>query len=170
MPGSQRREMLDPGKPLTRWFVGHQGADLILAVVACGLVWLLCHDVALPELDASGRRAAYQTIAGLCATLLGLTMTTVSVLASNIDKPIGGSSKGIPQGLVIGISMRMFGLIRALGLSVAISLLLLLVDTSAAHGAVWPQPVLGALTVVVALRLTRVLILLANLLPARVGG
>lgn len=109
-------------------------------------------------------------MAGLSATLLGLTMTTISVLASNIDKPIGGSPKGIPKTLVVGITKPMFGLIRVLGGTVVVALLFLIVDTTACPGIPWAQPALGALASVVILRLTRVLILMSNLLKARTTG
>ncbi len=144
--------------------------DLVVAVAVGAVLWRILQNVALEILDAAGRRAAYQTFAALSATLLGLTMTTISVLASNIDKPIGGSPRGIPRSLVIGISKPMFGLTRALGGTVATALVLLLVDTTSPTTTDWAQPVLGALVVVVALRFTRVLVLLANLLRARTTG
>lgn len=165
------RNILDPGHRVSRWLVGHQWIDLVAALTAALLLWSLCRDLGLGSLDPVGRRATYQTVAGLAGTLLGLTMTTISVLASNIDKGIGGSPKGLPKDLVVGISKPMFGLLRVLGLALVVALIALVGDTGSAAviGAAWPQPVLGALAVTVLLRLWRVLTLLSHLLKARVA-
>lgn len=169
-PNAKPTEILDPGHQVTRWFVGHQWVDWVMAVVAATLLWRLCRDIGVGSLDSAGRRATYQTVAGLSGTLLGLTMTTISVLASNIEKPIGGSPKGLPKDLVVGISKPMFGLLRVLGLAVVVALIALVGDTATAavKGAPWPQPFLGALAITVLLRLTRVLTLLSHLLKARI--
>lgn len=169
---AQPQNILDPGHRVSRWFVGHQWIDLVALLVVAFVLWRFCRDLGSGSLDPAGRRAAYQTVAGLSGTLLGLTMTTISVLASNIEKPIGGSPKGLPKGLVVGISKPMFGLLRTLGLTLVVALIAVVGDTAAgsATGAPWPQPVLGALAVMACLRLTRVLTLMSHLLKARVAA
>ncbi len=169
---AQPNYIFDPGHRVSRWLVGHQWIDLVAFLVVALVLWRFCRDLGLGSLEPAGRRAVYQTVAGTSGTLLGLTMTTISVLASNIEKPIGGSPKGLPRDLVVGISKPMFGLLRTLGLTLVVGLIAVVGDSAAASasGALWPQPVLGALAVTACLRLTRVLTLMSNLVKARVAA
>lgn len=164
-------EILVPKKKAIRRWVGTQELDLALGVVLFLVAVLLLPRSGYRILDSAGRRATCQTLAGLAGTMFGLTMTTISILASNIDKGIGGSPTGLPKSLVVGIIRPMFGLMRVLGALLVVSVVAIVVDTrpSAPIGALWSQPILVALAVVAAARLTRVLILLSNLLKARVN-
>lgn len=168
--GGSAPQILRPSNSAVRWLVARQSVDFIFVLFLACLVWWKAGEIGLPNLDGTGRRATYQTLAGLSATLLGLTMTTISVLASNLDKAIGGSPKGLPPTLVVGIIRPMFGLLRVLGFTLATSLLLLVLDTSAPSGAIWVQPLLSVLLTMAGLRLTRVSVLLSNLLKARASG
>jgi len=165
-----RRDLIVKDRKLIRWFAAHQGPDFAAAVLLGGVALWLVRNHGISVLDEAIRRTLYQTLAGLSATLFGLTMTTISVLASNIDKPIGGSPDGLPPRLVRGLTRPMFGLLRALGAMVLISLTLLVLDGSAKKAHWVAQPViLGCMLVIVA-RVTRVLVLLSNLLKSRTIG
>lgn len=165
-----QRDLIVKDRKLSRWCAAHQGPDIAAAVVLGGIVLWLVQDHGIPALDEATRRVLYQTLAGLSATLFGLTMTTIGVLASSIDKPIGGAPHGLPPGLVRGLSRPMFGLLRALGAAALISLALLVLDGSSEEAHWIAQPVVLGCTVGIVVRLTRVLVLLSNLLKARTTG
>lgn len=162
-----RPDVLVNDAKVMRWLAANQWLDLFVSVGIATLLWWQAGDSALGSLDGIGRRAAYQTVAGFSATLLGLTMTTISILAGNMDKPLGGAPKGMPASLVVGLARPMFGLMRACGLAALGALVLLVTDTGSDVGTAFAQPILGAALVAIVLRMVRVLGLLSNLLRAR---
>lgn len=162
------QELLATRKGPLNWVVAHQIIDLVpAAAVIVFLWWSQAGDGLLTDLGEQGRRSLYQTIATISTTMLGLTMTTISILAASIDKPLGGSPRGIPQTLVKGLAKPMFGLARTLGITLIVALALLVTGTITTNANWWAAPVLAALAVVIGLRITRVMFLLSNLLQAR---
>lgn len=149
-----------------RFAAANPALDYIPAVIVAAIAFVLLKDVGLNFLGPSGRRPAYQTFSALSATLFGLTMTTISILASNMDKPIGGSPTGTPAELRKGLARPMFGLLRRLGLSAGFSIYLLVADT-APKALQFAQPTLLALGVLIAAGAIRSLHLLWHLLLAR---
>lgn len=154
-------------RKIRRWLAAHQWPEIAAATVAAMLALWFLRCSGISDLDATARRALYQTLAGLSATLFGLTMTTISVLASSIDKPIGGSPKGLPTSLLRGLMKPMLGLLRALGALVLIALAMLVLDTNHPQPHWVTQPLILGCGFVVIVRVTRVLSLLSNLLKAR---
>ncbi len=162
------QQILATRKGPLNWVVAHQAIDLGLAGALVGLLWWWqAGDCLLADLGEQGRRSLYQTIATISTTMLGLTMTTVSILAASIDKPLGGSPRGIPQVLVKGLATPMFGLARTLGVTLAVALTLLVIGTMTTDANWWATPALAALAFLIGIRITRVMYLLANLLQAR---
>jgi hypothetical protein len=156
------------GAKIRRAAISKQWLDLIVAAAVGGAVWWRLPGRGVEELDAAARRALFQSTAGMALTLLGLTMATIGILAASIDKPISLSPSGLPPGLVRGLSRPMFGLIRVLGVTVLISLLLMVFDSGATSSR-WVQPALVVVLVLSGLRVSRVLSLLSHLLRARTG-
>ncbi len=161
------QEFLATRKGLLNWVVAHQMIDLVPATVVVFLWWSQAGDGLFTDLGEQGRRSLYQTIATISTTMLGLTMTTISILAASIDKPLGGSPRGIPRTLVKGLAKPMFGLARTLGITLIAALALLVTGTITTNANWWAAPALAALAVVIGLRITRVMFLLSNLLQAR---
>lgn len=159
--------MLDPGRRWARWFCAHQSVDVVCAIAVGIAVWQLSPGWGLASADLSARRAFYQSSAAIGATLLGLTLTSLSVIVSNMDKPIGGSPKGAPRVVVLGISKAMFGLIRGLALVVGFGVFLLATDITGGALPSYVSAAAGGLLLACALRLLRVLLLMSNFVAAR---
>lgn len=155
------------GHKFARRFAAHQYIDIVITVIVFVVALVLLRDHGIGAQDSPSRRALYQTLAGLSATLFGLTMAIISVLVASIDKPIGGAPNGLPPSLVRGLTRPAFGLLRSLGFTVLASLALLVLDGPLSESAWVAQPVVLACLVTVVLRVTRVLLLLSNLLAAR---
>lgn len=162
------QDLLAARKGPLNWVVAHQIIDLVpAAAVIVFLWWSQAGNGLLTELGEQGRRSLYQTVATISTTMLGLTMTTISILAASIDKPLGGSPRGIPPTLVKDLAKPMFGLARTLGVSLTAALTLLVIGTMTTNANWWSAPALAALAVVIGLRITRVMFLLSHLLQAR---
>lgn len=172
MTGAGKQNLLGRDRKATRrlaaWFDAHRWVDLIVVAVLVLVAFGFGSCTGIGALDGPGRRALYQTLAGLSATLFGLTMTTVSIVSSSMDKPIGGSRQGLSPALVEGITSRMFDLLGRLGLMLLASLALMIFDSAREQAFRLTQPVVLGAVVLVALGLLRALLLLSTYLLARV--
>lgn len=163
------KDLLDPGRPVARFFARTPWTDVVVAVLVALIALWLASDIGIVSLDGPARRSLYQTVAGLSGTLFGLTMTSISILAASIDKPLGGMPKGMPQSLVVGLGHPMFALLRTLGLMLTATLTMMVLDTTANRGAPLSQAILLSVACAAAARIWRVLFLLSYLLKARMN-
>ena len=168
-------ERADLGAPPS-WFVRRTGfirtrpgVDWLIALAFAGAAWWMGnHDKELLELlDAGGRRAAYQTLAGLSGTLMGLTVTTTGLILANVEKPIPTMPKGLPGSVIPALGRSLFSSIRAWGYLCAASVTLILVDTNQYQTSKWSNGVIVALASLGALRVSRAIYWLAKLFDSR---
>lgn len=166
-----KNDVLASENPVKRFVVRRQSVDWLLAIGAGAVayLWWTCNNLTL--LDPAGRRSVYQTASAVSTALFGLTMTSISMLMSNLDKPLGGLPGGMTPGLVRGLSRSMFGLMRGSAALLAVGIVLLIVDTQPSNDPLkWPGPVLAGLVLLVGARMLRVTYLLSRVLTARRTG
>ncbi len=111
--------------------------------------------------------STYQTLATLSGTLLGLSMTTTSLLLNAFDKPLPGFTDGFPAARQRRVLELLYSLMRALGIACALSLAAII--SAAAQWNWWLKPyvLLIPVSVVAAVRLYAVLRFTTSLFLAR---
>lgn len=168
-------ERADLGSPPS-WLVRRSGFlrtrpgfDWLLALALAAAAWRMGnHGKELLELlDVGGRRGAYQTLAGLSGTLMGLTVTTTGLILANVEKPIPTMPKGLPGGVIPALGRSLFSSIRAWGYLCAASVTLIVVDTHQYQAANWANGVIAALACLGAVRISRAIYWLSKLFDAR---
>lgn len=142
-------------------------------VILVAVTWASYHfwtSHGISDLDNTGRRAVYQTGAAISTAMFGLTMTSISILISNVDKAFVGFANGLPNATRVGIARTMFALLRALACFVLFACALLIADTATTKSnADFVHAAFVGAAVVVAARTARVTFLLANMVPALKG-
>ena len=165
---NRQRDLLATGNPLKRFIVRRQWIDWLLALIAGYAAHRYWNHHTLLDLDPTGRRSVYQTASAIATALFGLTMTSISILMSNLDKPLGGLPGGMPSGLIRALSRTMFGLMRASAALLLAGVTLLIIDTQPKEdGFSWTTALLAGLAVAIGARMLRVTYLLSRVLPAR---
>lgn len=139
--------------------------DYVLGIVVAVVAYRWWDHHNIDALDATGRRAVYQTSTAAATALFGLTLTSVSILLSNAPKPAPGFAKGLPSGTVVGIARSMFALLRTLAVFLVGSFVLLIVDDASGP---WHcvHTLFVAFACVVVVRLSRVAFLLSEFVKA----
>lgn len=168
----------------TRIFIDRPSADLVLAgTVFVVLWWLSLKDPWLfkdgfdwrvewlTHLEVNTRRAVYQTMATLSGTLLGLTLTSVSILSNLMKQDLatatGGLLKPRHQHRVSGL---FFAGIRGLGVTLVISFALLISDGSRVEGDRLAQNFALAVVVLAVMRLGRIIWVLSLVMNVSVAA
>ena len=123
------------------------------------------------DLDVATRRAVYQTMTTLSGTLLGLTLTSVSILAGLMKQDLKAATGGLltpkRQRRVSGL---FFAALRGLASALVLSFGLLIADGSQSPGGGIAQAVAMAVVALVALRLGRVIWVLSLVLSASIAA
>ncbi|MCW2672974.1 MAG: hypothetical protein JWP14_1563 [Frankiales bacterium] len=164
------------GNWLLRQWVNHPlldvGAGLVCLV---GLILLSDQVTLIRELVPDTRRAIYQTAATLSGTLLGLVLTSISILntllRADLEALTGGRMRPRTQRRA---GTLFFSATRALAVALLAFLTLVIVDTKpaagkTASGSVVAQAVALSAVLVLASRLGRVGWVLSRLLDASAG-
>ncbi len=152
---------------LALWFA-RPILDLVPAAILVVVILRWVHtDLFFARLDPPGRRASYQTLASLAGTLLGFTVTSVSVLLTNQQQRMGGFAEGLPVGTVRSLVRVLFGFAYSLAAGCVAGLVLLAYDTTHQHGQPVAQALLLAGLLIVVARFARVLMFLRRLVVAR---
>lgn len=126
-------------------------AGLAAAAVSC---W--AGSWGLEELSPATRRALYQTLTTVSGTLLGLALTSISVLNTALRQPVSSlTAKAITTDRKQSVAQLFFAAVRALALSSAVYVFALLADTEGHAGSRLVQAGVLATVLLGALRITR---------------
>lgn len=154
--GSTRRRPTP--KLVSRWFQ-HPAADLGIALIvglAAVAVSYWIGSWGLEELRPATRRALYQTLTTVSGTLLGLALTSISVLNTALRQPVSGlTAKVVTSDRKQSVAQLFFAAVRALALSTVVYVVALLADTEARAGSKWLQASVLATALLGALRIGR---------------
>lgn len=166
----------------TRVFIDWPVLDWLLTGAALGLTyWLsshpsvLGHEVQwhigwLRNLEAGTRRAVYQTMTTLSGTLLGLTLTSVSILANLMKQDLSTATGGLltphRQKRISGL---FFAGLRGLAIALLGSLVLLVADSDRVVGARLDQAIAFAILTLATCRLGRIIWVLSLVLSVSVA-
>jgi hypothetical protein len=151
-----------------RWFT-RPGTDWVVIGLLGLLVWWFRDiDWSAPftTLPSATRRATYQTLATVSGTMLGLTLTSISILNSMLRQPAESMLGRVTSTSGPTISGIFFACVRSLALALLLSVVALIHDSESQPGAYWVPVALGAVCVLVVLRLTRMLYALSLLTNA----
>lgn len=137
--------------------------DLGIALGVVVLAHYFWNGHTIADLDDTGRRALYQQMAGVSATLFGFTLTGLGLLMTAADKPLVGFPKGIPEPQRAAVARTGFALLGALAATLVVSFGLLVIDTSRCpldfpHSLVLFFPALTAIKIVRVVGHLRVLV------------
>lgn len=151
-----------PGRPASRvlssWFE-RPWVDLAvaaMAAIAAALVSWRLSSWGLEELKPATRRALFQTLTTVSGTLLGLALTSISVLSTTLRQPISGlTARFITPPRKQAVARLFFAAVRALALSTVVCIYALVTDTETSGGSPWVQACVLAVAVLGALRIAR---------------
>lgn len=142
-----------------RWFTRPSTDWLIIALLALAAWWAreLDWSTTFTDLPNATRRATYQTLATVSGTMLGLTLTSISILNSMLRQPAESMLARVTATSGPTISGIFFACVRSLALALGLSVVALIRDSEQVPGGYWVPVVLGSACVLVSLRLTRML-------------
>ena len=168
---------------LLRTFIDRPAVDWPLAAVvfAC-TIWLSLrhpefvgrplgwHIGWLRDLDADTRRAVYQTMTTLSGTLLGLTLTSVSILAGLMKQDLKTATGGLltPKRQQ-RVSRLFFAGLRGLAMALLVSLALLVTEGGKGEGGILSQALTLTVLAFVAARVGRIIWVLSLILSSSVS-
>ena len=154
---------------IRRWFENPWwdwvGAGAVLSLVA----WCSLHSgpLGLQGLEPDTRRAVYQTLTTVSGTLLGLVLTSISVLNTVLRQPMTTlASKIVTPVRRQAVGKLFFAAIRALAIALDVNLFALLTDSDAAVGRGLTQSAVLAGLVLIVARLARAMWALALIVGA----
>lgn len=132
---------------------------LVLTVVAVlALTSMSAGDFGIQEIPTDTRRALYQTVTTICGTLLGLTLTSVSILNTALQRETSSLTPWASGSPMRGtIAAMFFSSVRALAVGVLAGLIALIGDSDAKVGSPWVQILVVSTAVLVAARMMRML-------------
>ena len=168
-----------------RTFIDRPSFDWVVAVGVFGITgWLslrspealslsvkVLHIGWIRDLDVGTRRAVYQTMTTLAGTLLGLTLTSVSILAGLMKQDLKAATGGLltPR-RQRRVSVLFFAGLRGLGIALLVSLALLIVDGGRAQGGLVAQALTFTVLAFGAARVCRIIWVLSLILSSSVGS
>lgn len=164
---------------LLRQWVNHPILDVVAAMVCIGVLLCLRSQVSLVRgLAPDTRRALYQTAATLSGTLLGLVLTSISILntllRADLEQLTEGRMKPRTQRRAGSL---FFSAVRALGVALLVYLALLILDTkpgppptAARLGGQLAQALALAIALLLVSRVSRVVWVLSRLLHVSAGA
>ncbi|WP_458316553.1 hypothetical protein [Mycolicibacterium brisbanense] len=160
-----------------RWrhyWVHHIWLDIVpaLAVVALWMVLAVhgCVPRGLTEVPADTRRALYQSLATIAATMGGVTLTSISLLLSLIRTPRNGVDRLLPVVDERRIVTAFLGVLPWQGALFVGSLVAITMDATRTPGYPWLQTALLALAMAGLCSIGRVFWILRRLLAAAADG
>lgn len=151
------------------WFERPATDLLVVFAVAAGtLAWSTWQGPFwLQRLEPDTRRAVFQTLSTISGTLLGLVLTSISVLNTVLRQPMSGLLEStLHPGRRRAVASLFFAAVRALALALVLNLVALVWDSDAQTGGRWAQSLALAAFVLVALRMGRTLWALALVVTA----
>lgn len=154
-----------------RWryyWVHHIWLDIVPAVAVIAVWSVLARQGVLPfgltRVPADARRALYQSLASIAATMGGVTLTSISLLLNLIRTPTG--TVDLPAADERRIGQAFLGVLPWQGALFAGALVAITTDAPRAHGYPWLQIVLLALAMAGLCSIGRVFWILRRLLGA----
>lgn len=158
-------------RPVHAWFERTAWDWLLVTgtVALAALISLGAGAYGTQEVAPDTRRALYQTVTTITGTLLGLTLTSVSILNTALQRETSTLTPWTGASPMRGtIASMFFGSVRALGIGVVVGLVALVGDSEAKTGSPWTQIALTAAMVLVTARVTRMLWALSLIVKAPV--
>lgn len=148
-----------PG-PVGAWFQA-PAWDLAAAAVAAMTAFSLAvwvENFGLQQLAPDTRRAVYQTVSTVTGTLLGLVLTSISVLNTVLKQPVEElTAKKLTPGRKRAVASLFFAAVRALAFGLIGSLSALIFDSDVRIGRAWAQALVVGIVILLVLRLSRAL-------------
>lgn len=147
-------------RPVHAWFEKPAWDWLLVLIVVAvmALTSMSAGAFGIQEIPNDTRRALYQTTTTICGTLLGLTLTSVSILNTALQRETSSltpwASGSQMRGTIAGM---FFSSVRALAIGVLVGLVALIGDSEANTGSPWIQIVLMSAAVLVGARMVRML-------------
>lgn len=160
-------------RPVRVWFQRPAWDLPIAAVLAVGLWYgsTRAGPYWLQSLDIETRRAVYQTLTTLSGTLLGLVLTSISVLNTVLRQPLDAfAESALHPDRKQAVARLFFAAVRALALGVAVNLVVLIWDTKADVGGRWAQAIAIGVLALVICRVARMLWALALVVAVSTRG
>ncbi len=168
-PGIKRAAPRNLPKSVGYWFA-KPWVDWLLLALAAGICICISwrHGAwGLENLKPETRRALYQTLTTISGTLLGLTLTSISVLNSALRQSMSSvAARLVTPARKQAVARLFFAAVRGLAASLGVSLYALLSDSEAPTGRPLVQAVVLAVVVLSCLRIARTLWALSLIVSA----
>ncbi|MGV0596243.1 hypothetical protein [Mycobacterium sp. 20091114027_K0903767] len=154
------------------YWIRHRWVDIVVPACAIG-VWVVIAACgwapwALTEVPADTRRALYQIMATIAATMGGVTLTSISLLVNLLRTPMNTVDHLLPASDKRRIGEAFLGVLPWLSLLFSGSLVGIATDATRAHGYRWLQLALMGLAMAAVCSIIRVVRILRLLLGAAV--